>query len=55
MVRCLPDLNVGVVRHSNERPVGRKLDCFDRLFEVEMVEDDAPAEADEEGPPICDS
>jgi hypothetical protein len=55
VVRCLPDLNVGVVRHGNEKPVRRKLDSLDRLFEVEMVEDNAPAEADQEGPPVCDS
>ena len=54
MVRCLPDLNVGVVRHGNERSVGRKLDSLDGLFEVEMVEDNAPAEADQESPPVCD-
>ena len=45
MVRCLPDLNVGVVRHSNERSVGRKLDSLDGLLEVKMVEDNASAEA----------
>ena len=55
MVRCLPDLNVRVVRHSNECSVGRKLDSLDGLFEVEMVEDNAPAEADQEGPPVCGS
>ena len=55
MVRCLPDLNVGVVRHSNERSVGRKLDSLDGLFEVEMMEDNAPTEADQESPPVCDS
>ena len=55
VVRCLPDLNVGVVRDSNERSVGRKLDGLDGLFEVEMVEDNAPAEADQEGPPVFES
>ena len=37
VVRCLPDLNMRFVSHSNERSVGRKFDGFDRLFEVEMV------------------
>ena len=46
VVRCLPDLNVGVVGDSNERSVGRKLYSLDGLFEVKMVKDDAPAEAD---------
>ncbi len=54
MVRCLPDLSVRVMCHGNERPVGRKLDSLDRLFEVKMVEDNAPAEADQEGSPICE-
>jgi len=54
MVRCLPDLNVGVMCHSNERSVGRKLDSLDGLFEVKVVEDNAPAEADQEGPPVCE-
>jgi hypothetical protein len=55
VVRCLPDLNVRVVRDSNERSIGRKLDSLDGLFEVKMVEDNAPAEADQEGSPVFES
>ena len=55
MVRGLPDLNMGVVRDSNERTVGRKFDSLDGFFEVKMVEDDTPAEAEQEGPAIFKS
>jgi hypothetical protein len=42
-----------LVCHSDERSIGRKLDGVDWLFEIKMVEDNAPAEVDEESPPVC--
>lgn len=53
MVRCLPDLNTRFVCHSNEGSIGRKFDGVDWLFEIEMVEDNAPAEVDKESPSVC--
>jgi len=53
VVRCLPDLNLRFVCDSNERSIRRKLDCIDRLLEIEMVKDNTPTEVNEESPPIC--
>jgi hypothetical protein len=41
------------VRHGNERSVGRKFDGVDWFFEIEMMNNNAPAKIDEESSPVC--
>ena len=53
VVGGLPNLDVGFVCHCDEQSVGREFNGVDRLFEVEMVDDDAPAEVDEQSSTIC--
>ena len=53
VVGSLPNLDVRIVCHGNERSIGRKFDGVDWLFEVEMVNDDTPAEVDEQSSSVC--
>lgn len=53
MVRCTPDLYVGVMGDSDKSSVRRKADSLHRLFEVMVMEYDASANVNEQCSPIC--